>query len=245
VRADGAEGRGRIGLVVNLEPKYAATDRPEDTAARDRADAYMNRQFLDPALLGRYPPELRGIFREAWPEELDREAEGLREPLDYLGINYYKRNVVRDAPELTPVREGSVRQPRSTHTELGWEVCPEALTDVLLWVTERYGRMPLYITENGAAFYDPPTAGAEPLEDPLRVRYLTDHVSAAHAAMLGGADLRGYFAWSLLDNFEWGAGFSKRFGLIHVDLQTQRRTLKRSALAYAELIRAETAPPAR
>jgi beta-glucosidase len=237
VRAYRAEGRNRIGLVVNLEPKYAATDRPEDVAARERAEAYMNQQYLDPVFHGRYPEELREIFGEAWPDFLDREADALAEPIDFLGINYYKRNVVRDDPTHLPVREGSVPQPRSTHTELGWEVYPPALTDVLVWVKERYGDIPLYITENGAAFYDPPAVQGGEVDDPLRVAYYRDHLRAVHEAIRRGVDLRGYFAWSLLDNFEWAAGYAMRFGLIHVDLETQQRTPKRSARFYADVIR--------
>ena len=102
---------------------------------------------------------------------------------------------------------------------------------------ERYGDVPLYITENGAAFYDPPVAEGDTVEDPLRVAYFRDHLRAAHEAIRCGVDLRGYFAWSLLDNFEWSAGFAKRFGLVHVDLETQRRTPKRSARFYADVIR--------
>ena len=237
VRAYRAEGSNRIGLVVNLEPKYAATDRPEDVAAQARAEAYMNRQYLDPVFHGRYPDELRDVFGEAWPDFLDREADTLREPVDWLGINYYKRSVVRDDPANLPVREGSVPQPRHTHTELGWEVYPPALTDVLVWVKERYGSVPLYVTENGAAFYDPPCADGGEVDDPLRVAYFRDHLRAAHEAIRRGVDLRGYFAWSLLDNFEWSAGYAMRFGLVHVDLETQARTPKRSARFYADVVR--------
>jgi beta-glucosidase len=108
---------------------------------------------------------------------------------------------------------------------------------VLLWVRERYGNVPLYITENGAAFYDPPTADGDLMEDPLRTAYLRDHLRAAHHALSHEVDLRGYFVWSLLDNFEWSAGYSKRFGLYHVDFETQRRTPKSSARFYRDVIR--------
>ncbi|HEX2209694.1 MAG TPA: GH1 family beta-glucosidase [Longimicrobium sp.] len=237
VRAYRSMGRNRIGLVVNLEPRYAASDRPEDLAARARAEAYMNRQYLDPVFHGRYPDELREIFGEAWPEHADAEAETLREPIDWLGINYYTRSVMRDDPSDPPVRAGRVRQDRHTHTEMGWEVYPPALTDVLVWVRERYGEVPLYVTENGAAFYDPPVAERGEVDDPLRVAYYRDHLRAAHEAIRRGVDLRGYFAWSLLDNFEWSAGYARRFGIVHVDLQTQKRTPKRSARFYADVIR--------
>ena len=237
VRAYRAEARQRIGLVVNLEPKYPASDAPEDVAATARADAYMNRQYLDPVFLGRYPEELREVFGEAWPDFPAAEVEALREPVDFLGINYYKRAVVRHDPGDFPVREGPVRQPRHTHTELGWEVWAQGLEDVLVWVRERYGEVPLYVTENGAAFYDPPVAEGEVVEDPLRVAYYREHLRAALRAVGRGVDLRGYFAWSLLDNYEWSAGYSKRFGLFHVDFETQQRTPKRSARFYREVIR--------
>jgi beta-glucosidase len=130
-----------------------------------------------------------------------------------------------------------VRQPWHARTETGWEVYPPALTRVLLWVKERYGDLPLYITENGAAFYDPPRAIDGRVEDPLRIWYLREHLSAALEAVRQGVDLRGYFVWSLLDNYEWSLGYAKRFGIIHVNYETQERTLKESARFYSEVIR--------
>jgi beta-glucosidase len=144
---------------------------------------------------------------------------------------------VRHDDAALPVRASGVRQPAHTYTETQWEVYAPALTRVLLWVKERYGDIPLYITENGAAFYDPPTATDGRVDDPLRVQYYRDHLRAAYDAMRQGVDLRGYFAWSLLDNFEWSLGYGKRFGLVHVDYQTQQRTPKASARFYAEVIR--------
>lgn len=239
VRAFRAErrGTGEIGIVVNLEPKYPASDSPADQAATQRADAYMNRQYLDPIFFGTYPEELCAIFGEAWPEIPAADMSLIREPIDFVGINYYTRSVVRHDDAALPVRASGVRQPAHTYTETQWEVYPPALTRVLLWVKERYGDIPLYITENGAAFYDPPTATDGRVDDPLRVQYYRDHLRAAYDAMRQGVDLRGYFAWSLLDNFEWSLGYGKRFGLVHVDYQTQQRTPKASARFYAEVIR--------
>lgn len=236
VKAYRAEGRHRIGLVVNLEPKYPASDAPEDLAATARADAYMNRQFLDPVCLGRYPGELTEIFGEAWPQWPDADLTLIRQPIDFLGINYYTRSVVRFDPAAWPLRAAAVRQKRATYTETGWEAYPQGLTDTLLWVKQRYGDLPLYLTENGAAFFDPPTVDGADLDDPLRVDYLRRHLAAAHAARLQGVDLRGYFVWSLLDNFEWAQGYSKRFGIVHVDFETQRRTPKASARFYSSVI---------
>jgi beta-glucosidase len=190
---------------------------------------------------GRYPGELREIFGPAWPQHSEVDLEGIRQPIDFLGINYYTRSVTRHDELALPVRASGVRQPNHAYTETGWEVFPAALTAVLLWVKERYGDLPLYITENGAAFYDPPKPVDGRVEDPLRVHYYREHLRAAHQARRQGVDLRGYFAWSLLDNFEWTLGYSKRFGLIHVDYETQRRTPKASARFYAEVIRSRGA----
>ena len=129
-----------------------------------------------------------------------------------------------------------MRQPRSTYTETGWEVHPAALTETLVWFKQRYGALPLYVTENGAAFFDPPTVDTDVLEDPLRVRYYREHIAAVHDAIRQGVDVRGYFAWSLLDNLEWALGYSKRFGLLHVDFHSQQRTPKRSARFYSQVV---------
>jgi beta-glucosidase len=232
-----AVGKHNIGIVVNLEPKYAASTSEEDQAATRRADAYMNRQYLDPLLLGGYPNELREIFGEAWPDHPPSELERLKQPIDFLGVNYYTRSVTRHDPAAWPVRASSVPQPRHAYTETGWEVYSEGLTDTLQWVTQRYGRIPLYVTENGAAFYDPPQAIDGQIDDPLRVAYYRSHLRAAHAALCRGVDLRGYYAWSLLDNYEWSLGYSKRFGIVHVDYATQQRTPKSTARFYSEVIR--------
>lgn len=237
VQAYRAEGRHRIGIVFNIEPKDPASDRPEDLAATARADAYMNRQYLDPVIHGRYPEEMREIFGEAWPDFPQADLDLIRQPVDFLGINYYTRSVTCDDPAAPPVRAGRVRQTRHAYTETDWEVYPPGLTNTLVWVKENYGDLPLYVTENGAAFYDPPTVNGSELSDPLRVDYLRTHLLAAHDAMERGVNLRGYFAWSLLDNFEWSLGYSKRFGIVHVDFETQRRTPKASARLYSEVIR--------
>lgn len=236
VRAYRAEGHGEIGLVVNLEPKHPASDRRRDREAAERADAYMNRWYLDPVFFGEYPDELDVMFGEAWPDFPAADLESIREPIDFLGVNYYTRSVVRNAPKLLPPRAMRVWQRRSTHTRTRWEVYPEGLVETLTGVRDRYGDMPIYITENGAAFYDPPVAG-EGVHDSLRVAYLRDHLRAARHAISRGVDLRGYFAWSLFDNFEWALGYSKRFGIVHVDFETQERTPKESARFYAEVIR--------
>ena len=236
VQALRAEGCRQVGLVVNLEPKDAASDSAEDRAACVRAEAYMNRQFLDPALLGRCPEPLRAVFGEAWQDWTPAELAQARQPLDWLGINYYTRSVNQHDASAWPVGASPVRQPQSTHTETGWEVHAPSLTQTLLWVKQQYGNIPLYITENGAAFYDPPVAPPEGLHDPLRIAYYRDHLGAVADALRAGVDVRGYMAWSLMDNLEWAHGYSKRFGLVHVNLTTGQRTPKASAHWYAQTI---------
>ncbi len=236
VQAYRARGRNEIGLVVNLEPKVAASDNADDLAATARAEAYMNRQFLDPVFLGMYPRELASIYGEAWPTFPASDLDGIRQKIDFLGVNYYTRGVMKHDPEAWPVAASKERQPASVYTEMDWEVYPQGLADALLWVRKLYGDLPVYVTENGAAFPDPPPASGE-VHDPQRLAYLSDHLRAARAALEAGVDLRGYFVWSLLDNLEWNQGTSKRFGIVHVDYATQRRTPKASARFYAEVIR--------
>ena len=165
----------------------------------------------------------------------------IQQPIDFLGVNYYTRRVERHYPENLPLRTKHVPQPQHIHTDTNWEVFPEALTEVLLWVNQRYGggTLPIYITENGAAFYDPPHTIDGRVEDPLRVEYYRQHLRAAHEAMNKGVNLRGYYAWSLLDNYEWAHGYSKRFGIVHVDYSTQQRTIKSSGRYYSSVIKSK------
>jgi beta-glucosidase len=228
-----------VGLVVNLEPKYPASQSAADLAANARADAYMNRQYLDPVFFGAYPDELAQMYGDAWPSFPPRDFDEIRTPVDFIGINYYTRAVTKADDAVMLERAARVRQDGKVYTETGWEVCPQALTDLLLWFRQRYGATPVYITENGAAFYDPPVAMGEVVDDPLRVWYLQEHLAALARAIEQGIDVRGYFAWSLLDNLEWSLGFTKRFGLIHVDFATQKRTMKKSALWYRDFIAAQ------
>ena len=229
-------GRHQIGISLNLEPQAAATDAPADQAAARRRHHFINRWFLDPLLLGRYPDELAVIFGSDWPRFPLEDLQRISAPLDFLGVNYYSRGLVRHDPTEVPLAARRIVPTDRPCTAMDWEVYPDGLTETLVWIKERYGDLPLYITENGAAF-DDPAPGKGQLQDPRRVDYLRKHLAAAQAALEQGVDLRGYFAWSLLDNFEWAQGYAKRFGLIHVDRLTQRRTLKASARFYREFIR--------
>jgi beta-glucosidase len=228
---------GRIGLVVNLEPKDAASGSAEDRAAAARDDAYNNHFHLDPVFFGRYPHVVREMFGDAWPARVDEEARRIREPVDFVGVNYYSRRIVRHDPaamlgfRAMPPPAGSVTM------ATGWEVHPAGLPRALAELRARYGDVPILITENGAAFPDPPRVAGAVLDDPLRAAYLREHLLALRAEIARGADVRGYFAWSLLDNLEWSNGFSLRFGLFHVDFETQRRTIKGSGVFYREVVR--------
>jgi len=236
VRAARLEGVKEIGIVVNIEPREPASSMPSDLAAADRGNVYFDQMFLDPILLGRYPDALPALLGEHWHHPDPRDFARIAEPIDFVGINYYTRVVVRHDPANPPVEEARVRIETAPHTAMDWEVVPKGLTLTLLELTDRYGDIPLVVTENGAAYDDPPPAGGV-VADPERVAYLRSHLQAAHAALRAGVDLRGYFVWSLLDNFEWAHGLARRFGLVHVDFGTLARTPKQSFHFYREVIR--------
>jgi len=236
VRCLRAETRAQVGIVVNLEPKDAASDSEADLEAARRADAYMNRWYLDALRLGSYPEEMPAIFGAAWPRFPAEDFAVIGEPIDFLGLNYYTRSVNRADPAAHPTGAAQVRQPGAIYTETGWEVRPQSLREVLGWLRARYGEMPIHITENGAAFADPPPDASGRVRDPLRIDYLRSHLQAVREAIADGVDVRGYFAWSLLDNFEWACGYAKTFGLVQVDRATQARTIKDSGRFYRDVI---------
>lgn len=237
VEAARSVGRFSVGLVVNLVPMIPASESDADAAAAARCDAYLNRQFLDPALLGRVPEELGAIFGEAWTPFDEIDLAQICRPIDWIGVNYYLRQLIRDDPSSTsPTRATTTFAPDWPRTTMGWEIDPRGLTDILLWVKQRYGNLPLYITENGAA-YDDQFGPNGAINDSDRIEYLKAHLIAARRAIDEGVDLRGYFLWSLLDNFEWQMGYSKRFGIVAIEPQSLRRTAKASAEFYRNVIR--------
>jgi beta-glucosidase len=227
-------GGGKIGIVINLEPKDPASDSLLDREATHRADVQFNRHYMDALFLKSYPAELAEIYGEGWPSFNPADFERIARPIDWLGVNYYSRGLTAYDPEGWPTQSKKVPHPPSKYTMLDWEEHPPSLTGVLKWVRERYTTLPLYVTENGAAYDEPPTlsADATTLDDPRRVAYLHAHIRAVRDALDAGVDVRGYFAWSLMDNMEWAHGYSVRFGLLHVDRETQRRTPKSSARFY-------------
>jgi beta-glucosidase len=241
------DARPRLGINLNLDPVTPASADPADLDAARRIDGIYNRLFLDPLFRGRYPADV--LEDLAGLGGLDRAGEAdlaaITAPLDLLGVNYYRRWVVAARPERprlggppSPwVAAGDVEFVASDRprTALGWEIDPSGLDELLLRLHRDYPSPPLFVTENGAAFEDvPDDRGLVP--DQARIRFLDGHLRAAHRAIQGGVDLRGYFVWSLLDNFEWAEGYSKRFGIVYVDFPTQRRLPKDSARWYRDTI---------
>ena len=239
VRAFRAAARpsATIGIALDFAPGVGKTASDADRGAARRWDAFRNRWFLDPVIRGEYPSDLvETLEASLGPLELGRrdDLEAAAEPIDFLGVNYYSRAVVSDDPTDGPI---SVRHasPTLPTTGMGWEVAPDALYDLLVRITREYAGIPILITENGAAYEDAaPTNGI--VADPDRLAYLREHLAAVARAAEAGVDVRGYFAWSLLDNFEWEHGYDKRFGIVHVNYETQRRTPKQSAVWYRDLI---------
>ena len=226
-----------MGITLNLAPVHAASDSAADVAAAARLDGHLNRWFLDPVLRGEYPRDMVELFERCYgPFDVvrDGDLDVIAAPLDFLGVNYYMPKRVRDEPRRAPLGLAEAG-PRPPLTAMGWEVDADGLHSLLLRLRRDYGDIPVYITENGAAFDGEEVVDGR-VEDPERVAYLRDHLAALERAVADGVDVRRYFAWSLLDNFEWEHGYSKRFGIVHVDYETQRRTPKRSALWYRDYI---------
>lgn len=234
-RAVRATGRAEaVGTAFSIFGVYPASDSQADHAAAERFHGFYNLWFLEPIQNGRYPPaHLRGLPREAMgvrPEDMDT----VRAPLDFIGINLYTRMVVAHDPRDADLGIRIVPTPNAERTDMGWEVYPEAIHQAIMRLWRDYQR-PIYITENGCAYNDPPTQGNS-VNDERRVHFLERYIAQVGRALQDGADVRGYFAWSLLDNFEWSEGYSQRFGLVYVDYPSQRRIIKRSGYWYRDLI---------
>jgi beta-glucosidase len=217
------------GITLNLAPV-----RSDDAAAAARMDGYMNRWFLDPVLRGAYPADMVSHYERRFGALGLGDLDVISRPIDFLGVNYYSPQRVRLDPARQPLEIGRV-VPVAPTTAMGWEIDADGLHELLVRLRRDYGDLPIYITENGAAFDDPPVVNGT-LEDPRRVEYLRTHLDALSRAVADGVDVRRYFAWSMLDNFEWEHGYAKRFGLVYVDFSTQRRVPKRSGLWYRDFI---------
>jgi len=225
----------RNGIVLNVSPVYPATSRPEDVQAADIADQEINHWYAKPLIDGKYPELLDKLPDEHKPDIHDGDMAIIATPIDYLGINYYTRTIVEaDENEFY----SGLTQAELPVTEMGWEIFPRGFTDILNTLNDEYQLPPIFITENGAAIADE-MVNSEVL-DPDRLQYLQEHLLAVHQAIEDGVDVQAYFAWSLMDNFEWAHGYSKRFGLVYVDYETQQRTIKQSGLAYAEFLNSRT-----
>lgn len=225
----------RVGIVNCLTPCEPATSRDADRAAAVRADGHLNRWWLDP-LHGRgYPADMLELYGVDLPER-PGDLETVAAPLDWLGVNYYSRQLIADDPLGLPPRARPVYLPGERYTAMDWEVHAQSLESLLTRLTDEYEARCLYVTENGAAYPDILRADGT-VNDTERARYLEEHITACAGAVMRGAPVAGYFAWSLMDNFEWAHGYDKRFGLVHVDFTSQRRTVKASGHRYADLIR--------
>lgn len=234
---------GQVGMVMDPIPYQPASYRPEDVAATRWEDGYHNRWYLDP-LFGRgYPADILSEHIQMgnlphnglnYIKQGDYELIAI--PTDFLGINYYRRGVVQvgengrvGSPIATP-------HPEAGYTEMGWEIYPWGLFEVIMLMHLTYRPKAIYVTENGASYSDGPGIDGR-VRDTRRIHYLREHLAAVQQAIMAGAPVNGYFAWSLLDNFEWAMGYDQRFGLVHVDFKTMKRTPKDSAFWYRQVIR--------
>ncbi|MBO8160224.1 MAG: beta-glucosidase [Thermosipho sp. (in: Bacteria)] len=223
---------GKIGLtnvVTKIEP---ANETDEDFQAAIIVDELINGWFHDPVIFGRYPDTAKGLLKQIGVNINEDEMDIISEPIDFFGVNYYTRQLIAYDPQ-NQLMYKNVEGPLPK-TEMGWEIYPEGLYDVLKKLHQRYS-IPLYVTENGMAGPDKLENGM--VNDIYRIEYLENHFLSALKAINEGVELKGYFIWSLLDNFEWAEGYSKRFGLIYVDYETQKRYLKRSAIWLKDFLK--------
>ncbi|RMF18625.1 MAG: beta-glucosidase [Gammaproteobacteria bacterium] len=224
----------KVGITLNFTPGYPVT--PMDQGAVEVYNAENGYWFLEPLMTGHYPSIVAKLHAHAMPRILAEDAAILQAPLDFLGINYYSRALVKQSQDPDKLYDTvPAEETGGELTDIGWEIYPTGLRDLLLDLQSRYNPPPMYITENGAACADVLENGE--VQDEQRCRYYRHHLAAVGEALEGGADVRGYFCWSLMDNFEWAEGYSKRFGLVHVDYDTQLRTPKASAQMFARYLK--------
>jgi len=227
MRAQGC--KSQLGIVLNQSPVVPETDTPEDRALAQLKDGKLVRWYMDPLFNKGYPQDVLDYLGGDAPRIQEGDLRDIATPMDFLGVNYYSRKVASSNGDWNAHKSGL------PFTDMGWEIYPEGLTQLLLRLHRDYSLPPIYLTENGAAFKDHIVEGK--VHDSQRVDFISRHINAVGDAMLQGVDVRGYMLWSLLDNFEWASGYEKRFGIIHVDYATQKRTLKDSALWYREFLR--------
>ena len=219
------------GIVLNFTPCYAETNSPEDISASEFADDYFNQWYIKPLFDAQYPEILNQLPTTDHPDVVDGDLDIISQPIDFLGINYYSRAIYRADTTENFI---SVLPKDVPLTDMGWEIYPKAFTELLEDLNNKYILPPIYITENGAAMVDEKINGQ--INDTSRIEYYQSHIAAVNNAIAKGVNIHGYFAWSLMDNFEWAEGYLKRFGIVHVDYETQQRTIKASGYAYRDLI---------
>lgn len=226
--------KAQVGIVLDLSPIYPASDDPKDRVASWQADGFRNRWFLDPLFRGSYPTDMWNLFGKLVPKVKPGDMAQISRRLDFLGVNYYTRTIVAHDPrERFHVRY--VPAETGERTAMGWEIYPSGLYEILVRLHREYQVPTLFVTENGAAFNEELSSDGQ-IRDEKRIQYLKAHIQQAHRAILDGVPLKGYFVWSLLDNFEWAHGYTKRFGIVYVDYKTLRRIPKESARWYAKVI---------
>jgi len=224
-----------VGIELNPTMVYPASDREEDSEAALRVDGLRNRWWLDALSCRSYPGDVLDLLSDDIPEIEAQDMEQIATPIDFLGIDYFNPQYVSHDETMPPLRACDVDQPELEHTATGWVVDPGSLTGLLGRLHREYAFKSLVVAGNGAAFDDPlPQDGT--LADPRRVGFLHDHLEAILEARTAGVPVDGYFVWSLMDNFEWTAGYTKRFGLVHVDFETQQRTIKESGRWFSRVI---------
>jgi beta-glucosidase len=234
IEAMRANGMKNLGIVLNFEHANPASGAPEDVDAAKRYDGFYNRWFIQALTKKSYPDDILDAFADHMPAGFESDLETIGVPLDWLGVNYYTRSNLKQDPDSAWPSLTSVPGPLPK-TDMGWEVYPDGLHDILTRLASDYtGDLPIYVTENGMANADTVTGGA--VDDPDRISYFEGHLDAVRRAISDGAPVKGYFAWSLLDNYEWSFGYGKRFGLVHVDYETQKRTPKASYDAFRTML---------
>jgi beta-glucosidase len=226
----------QVGITIDLIPMHPQSGSPADAEAARVEDVMRNRWFLDPVLLGTYPEDGIRRFNGMLPPFVGEDMRAISAPIDFLGVNYYRRHIVKAADDGSPV---VVDPAEGEMTAMGWEVYPQGLRELLVQLHEEYTVPPLYVTENGAAFDDVRTNGR--VDDARRRAYIESHIGAIADAIDDGVPVAGYFVWSLLDNFEWSRGFSQRFGIVYVDFETLERVPKDSFLWYRDFIAGQRA----
>jgi beta-glucosidase len=226
--------RAKVGITIDLVRFHPLTASAADAEAVARAETLRNRSILDPVLTGKYPQAV--LEQHNGPPVHEGDMRLIAAPLDFLGINYYTRNVVRADPAGGPAQ--TIPVPDSEHTAMGWEVYPDGLYELLIQLRTDYDIPPIYVTENGAA-YDDRLLEDGTVDDRQRVAYVKQHLAAIERAITDGVSVRGYFVWSLLDNFEWAFGYSRRFGIVYVDFETLGRIPKSSFYWYRDFIAAQ------